>query len=213
LALAESHKLALTIVIVLVAVLVLSYLVYDSWKYHKQTVADNDRLRKEIDTLKKEKVEKIPEMKVKLAALKAAEPVYRGMFPPTKEENAFNDFIEFCRKKTKVLITSIEEKRQPSAARRRAKSPIQRHTYEINMVGTFDQFCQFVSMLEAHGYNGYLRFIKVDKFKMKKDDKDENIVNLNDIKLTVSLASYAEPTRKKPLDRKKKSLVKKGGAK
>lgn len=211
-ALAESHKLALTVGIVLVAILVLSCLLYDAWSKHKETVTANDKLDRKIKKLKTEKVAKISEKQQKFAALKAGEPVYRGMFPPEKEGEALTDFLEYCRKKTKVLILSIEEKRQPTAARRRAKSAVQRYTYEISMMGTYDQFCEFVSMLEAHGHQDYLRFIKVDKFKMKKDDEDENVINLNDIKLTISMASYAEPVRKKP-PVKKKDLTPKGGAK
>jgi len=211
LALAESQKLALTIVTIIVVALILGFLMYSSHKVLKETVEANDKLTRETEKLKIEKIAKIPQKKAALAKLQKNAPVYRSMFPPVKGESKFNDFIELCRKKTKMMILSIEEKRQTGSGRQRTRKATTTYSYELKMMGTFDQFCSFMSMLEAHGYEDYLRFIKVDKFNIKKEDEDENEQNINDIKLTVSMMSYAALERK--VSSKKKQPARKGGGK
>jgi len=199
LALAENQKLTITVLVVIVLVVGLSYLVFSARSEYVEITDNNQKMRAKINRIRTEKVAKIPGKMRDLKGLREREVVYRRMAPPGKDDNRFFDYIEECRKRTKVVIETIDEKKhRASRARGRSKSAgIQKYTFEIKMIASFDQFLTFVNLLETtHADDDdYMRFVRVDGYKVEKMDDEENVKNLNEVDLTVSIMSYQEPER------------------
>lgn len=193
-ALAESQKLVITVLIILLLIGGFGFMIWKDRAEYLRLKEQSMRARQEIEQIKKEKISLIPELENRLSALRSHESTYRAILPTDKEDKRFLDFIERARKETGVEISLIAEDRMQGIGRGQ-KGNVEEYAFELKLVGTLDQTIRFYNMLEAHGYDDrYMRLIQVNEFKIKKLDEEENTLNQNDVRVKVSIFSYKEPT-------------------
>ena len=186
----ERTKQILSIVVVVLLLVVEGYVLVKYVMEVRDLDAQNKTLETQRNTLQTTKVDRIDAAENQLAELSVDDEILRQIVPDDRQEYPFLDFVGDLQTETGVSIVVFGHTRRAATGRRRAVvSQVERHTWELEVYGTLEQFARVVNLIEYHGHNNdYMRFMTIDSFSISEGRAESGVLEID---LTVS--AYSMP--------------------